>query len=459
MSFNQPPLLPAAGPPHGSPGGPLGRPPGGGAPPYRHRVRRERRGVLATVLALVLLGICGLLLLGILVFQVGRAGVIVGTLGALLPVGPVVAAFLWLDRWEPEPPRMMLVAFLWGACFAALAALVLNSSAELATAAVFGDESMAFSAVFVAPWVEEGLKGAFVLGLLLFRRREFDGVLDGVVYAGVVAAGFAFTENILYLGDAFSTGAASGQGGELFATLVMRGLFSPFAHPLFTSMIGIGLGIAANARNALVRLAAPIIGYLAAVFLHACWNASAIYLNGAALVPVYFMIMLPMFLFVVCLVLYQRRREQRVIAAELPGFAHAGWIAPSEVRLLQSLAGRSGWLRAVKRRSGRSVAKAVAEYQHAVTELAILRHRMARGSLGPKAIRWHDELLAEVLESRARAVGAPDALHAAWGRRPPPPAWSPPPPGWRPRHNPPRHQHYPGHPRAHQPPYPPSPPR
>ncbi|MBO0877221.1 MAG: PrsW family intramembrane metalloprotease, partial [Pseudonocardia sp.] len=65
--------------------------------------------------------------------------------------------------------------------------------------------------------------------------------------------------------------------------------------------------------------------------------------------------------------------------------------------------------------------------------------------------------LAEVLESRARAVGAPDALHAAWGRRPPPPAWSPPPPGWRPRHAPPRHPHYPGHPHhAHRPPpYPP----
>ncbi|WP_064745447.1 PrsW family intramembrane metalloprotease [Pseudonocardia acaciae] len=428
MSFNQPPLVPA---------GPLG-----GHPAYRHRIRRERRGVLATVLALVFLGICGLLLLGILVSEVGSAGVIVGTLGALLPVGPVVAAFLWLDRWEPEPPRMLLVAFLWGACFATLAASILNTSAEMASSMALGDASETFSAVFVAPWVEEFLKGAFVLGLLLFRRREFDGVLDGVVYAGVVAAGFAFAENILYLGRAFASGAASGQSGELLAVLIMRGVFSPFAHPLFTSMIGIGLGVAANARTVLVRLAAPIGGFLAAVFLHACWNASASFLDGAALVPVYLMIMLPMFFFVICLMLYQRRREQRVIAAELPGFAQAGWIAPSEVRLLQSLAGRSGWLRAVKRRSGPTVAKAVAEYQRAVTELAILRHRMARGSLGPVAMRWHDELLAEVLASRARAVGAPDALHAAWGRRPPP-AWSPPPPGWRPHHPPPSRPPYP----------------
>jgi len=399
---------------------------------YRLRVRRQRRGVLALVLGLVLLGICGLLLLGILVNNLGPGGVIVGTLGALLPVGPVVAAFLWMDRWEPEPPRILLLAFLWGACFATLAALILNSGAELAASSALGDASTAFSAVFVAPWVEEFMKGSFLLGLLVFRRREFDGVLDGIVYAGVVAAGFAFTENILYLGQAFAAGATDGQSGDVVAVLIMRGVFSPFAHPLFTSMIGIGLGIATNAKTVLARLAAPIGGYLLAVTMHALWNASASFAGGALLIPVYLLVMLPMFVFVLSVVLYQRRREQRIIAAELPGFAAAGWIAQSEVPLLESLAGRRGWLRAVRRRSGAAVAKAVAEYQAAVTELAILRHRMARGSLGAHAREWHDELLEDVLVSRAKAVGAPDALHAAWGRRPPPPGWAPPPANWTP---------------------------
>jgi hypothetical protein len=288
-------------------------------------------------------------------------------------------------------------------------------------------------------------------------------VLDGIVYAGVVAAGFAFTENILYLGQAFASGA-TGEGGDVLTVLIMRGVFSPFAHPLFTSMIGIGLGIASNAKTVLVRLAAPLAGYLLAVFLHACWNASASYADGALLVPVYLLIMLPMFLFVLLVVLYQRRREQRIIAAELPGFAEAGWIAPSEIGLLQSLAGRRGWLRAVRRRSGSAVAKAVAEYQAAVTELAILRHRMARGSLGPHAREWHDELVEDVLLTRAKAVGAPDALHAAWGRRLPPPGWTPPSPNWTPPG--PRHslsgpqgpgRPYPGPPGQQGPPMPPGP--
>ena len=56
----------------------------------------------------------------------------------------------------------------------------------------------------VAPIVEEAVKGAFLVGLLIFRRREFDGIVDGIVYAGLVAAGFAFTENILYFGRAFT---------------------------------------------------------------------------------------------------------------------------------------------------------------------------------------------------------------------------------------------------------------
>jgi protease PrsW len=411
-------------PPPAYGGPPIGPAPGGSAL-YPNRVRRQRRGVLATMLALVGLGICGLLVFSLVVLQIGPGPAIGGTLCALLPVGPVVYAFLWLDRWEPEPPRVLLIAFLWGACFAALAALILNSSAEFAFAQSLGEHaSVTISGVFVAPWVEEGMKGAFVLGLLVFRRREFDGVLDGVVYAGVVAAGFAFTENILYLGNAF----ASGQAGGVLPVLILRGVISPFAHPLFTSMTGIGLGIAANTRHLAVRILAPLGGYLLAVTLHAMWNASAS-LGVRTLVGVYLLVMLPMFVFVVALVLYQRRREQRVIGAELPGFAAAGWIAPSEANLLESMAGRRSWLRAVRRRSGPAVAKMVAEYQSAVTELAILRHRMARGSLGPHAIEWHDEMLQEVLERRARAVGAPDALHAAWGRQSPPPGWAPPPVG------------------------------
>ena len=136
----------------------------------------------------------------------------------------MVACFLWIDRWEPEPPRLLLLAFLWGACFAALSALVINSSAALIADEVLGRGSGDIvGAVVVAPIVEEAVKGVFLVGLLIFRRREFDGIVDGIVYAGLVAAGFAFTENILYFGRAFTEDGPIGQAGGVFAVLLMRG--------------------------------------------------------------------------------------------------------------------------------------------------------------------------------------------------------------------------------------------
>jgi len=258
--------------------------------------------------------------------------------------------------------------------------------------------------------------------LVWWRRREFDGVVDGIVYAGLVAAGFAFTENILYFGRAFASDGLVGEAGGVIAVFILREVLSPFAHPLFTAMIGIAVGIAVRRSNKTSMVVLALIGYLTAVSLHALWNASA----GFGFLPiVYIAIMVPLFAGLIGLVVWQRRREQRVVAAQLPGFASAGWIAPSEVPLLASLAGRRGWRAAVRQRAGAHAAEAVRAYQDAVTELAFLRERMQRGTVGPEAGRWHHESLAAVMEARERAVRAPQAMHSAFRR--PPPGWQPPP--------------------------------
>jgi hypothetical protein len=276
--------------------------------------------------------------------------------------------------------------------------------------------------------VEEAVKGLFLVGMLVFRRREFDGVVDGVVYAGLVAAGFAFTENILYFGRAFVEDAVVGQAGGVLAILVLRGVLSPFAHPLFTAMIGIGAGIASRSRSVAGRILAVAIGYAVAVVLHALWNTSATVFGGGGFLLVYGFVMVPLFVALIVIVVWQRRREQRTVIAQLPGFARAGWIAPSEVPLLSSLAGRRGWRTAVRRRSGKQVAKAVADYQSAITDLAFLRSRMARGAVGDSGQLWHDQALDAVIKARARAVGHPEALTVAI-RRHGPQGWTPPPPG------------------------------
>ena len=87
-------------------------------------------------------------------------------------------------------------------------------------------------------------------------------MLDGIVYAGMVGIGFAFTENILYLAAAYNGTDGIGPGGTeaLTATFVVRCLISPFAHPLFTTFIGIGVGLAVNARSRAARLLWPLRG-------------------------------------------------------------------------------------------------------------------------------------------------------------------------------------------------------
>ena len=106
------------------------------------------------------------------------------------------------------------------------------------------------TAVLVAPWVEEAAKGAAVLLVLLFRRREFDGVVDGIVLAGL-AGGRASPSprtSSTSAGRSWPARSRASPSGFFAAgfTFVLRGVLSPFAHPLFTAMIGIGLGIAAR---------------------------------------------------------------------------------------------------------------------------------------------------------------------------------------------------------------------
>ncbi|APU18358.1 putative membrane protein [Actinoalloteichus sp. GBA129-24] len=363
---------------------------------------------------LALLGLCGLVLLGVTHARVGAVAMLVGAAAALLPVGPVIATILWVDRWEPEPPRLLRTAFLWGACGATITALLINDTAQVVGEALLGAGGGNVAAALVsAPLFEEAAKGLFVLGVFLRRRQEFDGIVDGIVYAGMTGVGFAFTENITYFGLAFVQGGFGDATSGVIAVFLLRGVLSPFTHPLFGAMFGIGLGIAAITTRRRLRAAAPLIGYLVGVLLHALWNGAAVLGGGRVFLDVYFLVMVPIFLSTIALVLWQRRREQRIVVAQLPGFAAEGWIAASEIGLLASLTGRKGWRAAVRRRSGEAAAKAVADYQAAVTELAFLRDQRARGRpvQAPAARLGH--AVDHLLRTREAARRSPEALDVA----------------------------------------------
>jgi protease PrsW len=368
----------------------------------------SRRVTLWIVLPLVM-AFAGFVLLAAVGAEVGVGGLIVGTLFALLPVVPVLAAFLWLDRNEPEPIPYLAFALGWGATVAAFIAVVLNT-ASIEFLRQYGDEDVTIGAVFIAPWVEEGAKGAAVALLALRRRREFDGVVDGLVFAGLCGLGFAFIENILYFGRAYTEAVAAhgtvGALGAVGGVFVLRGIGSPFAHPMFTAAIGVGFGIAASTDRPRVRVAAPFLGYLCAVALHALWNLSAA--GGlAGFLLVYGLVMVPLFAAYTGLMMWARRREVRVVAQWLPEYGMAGWFSLDEVARLSALQERRRARAAASRYAGRVGRRATADFQHVATELAFLRNRAGRNGVGPDFAERERDLLTALAASRSHLPLAP----------------------------------------------------
>ena len=98
---------------------------------------------------------------------------------------------------------------------------------------------------------------------------------------------------------------------------------SPFAHPMFTVLFGVGVGVAATSRTWLPRILGPLLGYLLAVLSHALWNLAAVS-GGRGMVVVYLLVEVPIFLAFIGFVVWARRREGRLIGQFLRPYADAG---------------------------------------------------------------------------------------------------------------------------------------
>lgn len=352
------------------------QPPGPGLRrPRANRGTRRETVVWATVGSI--LAVCAVVSIVVITTETGFQGLLTGAVLAAIPVCPVIATFLWLDRYEAEPRGLLALAFAWGAGAATLGALVINTVSVHALERAGGDVTL--GAVLVAPVVEETLKGLGVVLIILLCKREFDGVVDGIVYAGLTGVGFAFVENVLYLGRSLQD-----ENSATAFVFFLRCFMSPFSHPLFTAAIGIGLGLAVSSRRPAVKLLAPIAGWLVAVGLHAAWNLSAV--SGlAGFTTAYVLVQLPVFVLFALLAVMARRREGRIIGDQLGVYAAAGWLNHGEVAMVRSLRGRRearDWARAVGGPAGR---QAMAEFQEVASELAFLRDRMVRGSAAADA--------------------------------------------------------------------------
>ena len=369
-------------------------------PAWPHAAAPRRAGAGAGIIVGIAIAVLvGLLVLGYLAVGLGVSTLVVGSILALVPLAIVLLAVRWVDRWEPEPRWALWFAFLWGASVSVAIALLVDLGVQIAFAAanpgVSPDE--AFQAVVQAPIVEEVAKGIGVLLIYTFSKSHFDGPVDGLVYAATVAAGFAFTENVLYFGSSLIEGG----GGELGMTFIVRGIFSPFAHVLFTACTGLAIGLAARRGGGAGVVGWFLLGLVAAIALHAFWNGSLAFADAFVL---YFTVQVPIFVGAILLTVYLRRQEIRVTRRHLSEYAAAGWFSADEVEGLSTPSGRRLALSWAKSQQPPRTAQ-VRRFISDATRLAFTRHALVTGRADVRRLTDERVLLDAVSADRRAIAG------------------------------------------------------
>lgn len=334
------------------------------------------------------------------------ASTIGAVIAALVPMAIVVIVMVWLDRWAPKPWWLLVVAFLWGAGIASICALGLNSFSSKALQSVdFGStpfQSFGIVATIVAPLVEESLKALGVIIIMLARRRAVKSPLDGVVIGGILAAGFAFTENVLYFARFYE---------ELPLVFFMRAMLGPFGHTVYTSIFGLALGMAlTRIPSVKTRVVLTVSGLASAVCLHAAWNGLATY-SATLFVVSYVFFWGPMFITWLVINLVVSVRQRNAIENGLQAYIAAGWIDEREAQMLCSLSGRRR-----ARRSARTISplarKAVSAFQQACTVLALNYVASSHRGLSDTISQENQEAVKKLLRARTDFASASSQVAA-----------------------------------------------
>jgi RsiW-degrading membrane proteinase PrsW (M82 family) len=340
-------------------------------------------------------------------------------LAATPTLGFWVLIFLIVDRFRPQRPLLWFLALGWGATVAVIVSAEINTWAA-GHLNIYGDgdpATQARAAVFVAPFVEEAAKATVLFLLAILVRYRLVSRVSLVSLAGLSAAGFAFTENILYYARVMVYSTRTIDVGDVEAAISdivwLRGFWTCFGHPLFTMMTGIGVAIAIRAKSKVVRIMAPLAGYLIAAGLHMLFNSQASMLQYPEVLFIYFGVAVP---FVIAVGIYTFRQvlaQGRLIRSRLTDYVRMGWLAESDPVVFSRFRTRcsAGFIALTK---GWSVWLATIELQGAMTELAYLRDAESNGIVDESANVRAEELLWKIRRLRPNAISNPRGMRVSW---------------------------------------------
>ena len=147
----------------------------------------------------------------------------------ILPSLLIVTFFVKSDRF-PEPTKEIIKIFFYGILIC-IPAFYLNTALSDIFANTEISQGLISSFLSAAP-VEEVLKFA-VLYSLVYKMKDFNEPIDGIVYGVTVSLGFATLENIYYvyfLSDYFDTSSQS--------LAILRSFSAIPAHAVFGATMG-----------------------------------------------------------------------------------------------------------------------------------------------------------------------------------------------------------------------------
>ncbi len=182
----------------------------------------------------------------------------------LLPAIGINLLVNFMDRYEREPWFLRLAAFLWGAIIAIPFAFFIEQDIQNLLGPNTSDIVRNMFDGLNAGVTEETVKGLGLLLLFVILRDEFDNVTDGIVYAALIGAGFAFVENFRYF--------ASNSRDTLVFLIVGRVILGWLGHSTFTACFGAALGYVRHTKVRWKQILIPLLGYLIAVGLHSFYD-------------------------------------------------------------------------------------------------------------------------------------------------------------------------------------------
>ncbi len=288
---------------------------------------------------------------------------ITALLAAAVPTALYSLVLWWLDRYEKEPLRLILIAFFWGAIpaivLAVLCEIVLSVPIERSP---LGPNAGLWS---LAPIVEEFFKAMALAGLLIWARNEIDGALDGIVYGALIGFGFSMTENALYF-------LYYGDVGALFW---IRSVFFGLNHAFFTSVVGLAIGAVRYKHEPITQTAAMIGGLALAILFHAIHNYLSITFQ---LTGLFFSWLVQSMGVVVVLTVAMLawRNERRWMEDELGDEVRAGVISAEDYANVTSSVGRTRHQTQALMKGGITHYLHVRRLHHLITELAFCKSKV-----------------------------------------------------------------------------------